>query len=73
MKIPLLRILQLRLKVPLLRAMNLRSSSEIAEASATVLKFPYNQRVEQGLIRELSAFIGEKSLSNSSDLTNELL
>ncbi|CAJ0913616.1 13336_t:CDS:2, partial [Entrophospora sp. SA101] len=40
-------------------------SSEIAEASATVLKFSYNQRVEQGLIRELSAFIGEKSLSNS--------
>ncbi|CAJ0829045.1 10263_t:CDS:2 [Entrophospora sp. SA101] len=40
-------------------------SSKIAEASATVLKFPYNQRVEQGLIRELSAFIDEKSLSNS--------
>ncbi|CAH1766798.1 1223_t:CDS:2, partial [Entrophospora sp. SA101] len=39
--------------------------SEIAEASATVLKFPYNQRVEQGLIRELSAFIDKKSLSNS--------
>ncbi|CAJ0909785.1 6103_t:CDS:2 [Entrophospora sp. SA101] len=46
-------------------------SSEIVGASTMVLdtehhfseiKIPYNQKVEQGLMRELSAFINEKAL-----------
>ncbi|CAJ0878863.1 15782_t:CDS:2 [Entrophospora sp. SA101] len=38
-------------------------TTEIAELAR--LKIPYNQKVEQGLIHELSAFINEKSNSNS--------
>ncbi|CAH1769012.1 10780_t:CDS:1 [Entrophospora sp. SA101] len=47
------------------------SSSEVQSVISTKInptteiKIPYNQKVEQGLIRELSVFINEKSPSNS--------
>ncbi|CAJ0910628.1 10221_t:CDS:2, partial [Entrophospora sp. SA101] len=40
------------------------SSNQEQSAISSEIKIPYNQKVEQGLICELSTFINEKSLSN---------
>ncbi|CAJ0894115.1 6050_t:CDS:2 [Entrophospora sp. SA101] len=52
------------------------SGNPTTEAQSTVsseIKIPYNQKVEQGLMHELSEFIDEKSLSNSiSDIISAL-
>ncbi|CAG8636552.1 1880_t:CDS:2, partial [Diversispora eburnea] len=40
-------------------------SSESGAHCSAIIKTPYNQKVEQGLICELSTFTNEKSLSNS--------
>ncbi|CAG8800510.1 1315_t:CDS:2, partial [Gigaspora margarita] len=39
--------------------------SQTQSTTSSEIKIPYNQKVEQGLICELSTFINEKSLSNS--------
>nr|CAG8622833.1 7425_t:CDS:2 [Entrophospora candida] len=41
------------------------SSNQEQSAISSEIKIPYNQKVEQGLMHELSEFIDEKSLSNS--------
>ncbi|CAG8768659.1 3470_t:CDS:1, partial [Acaulospora morrowiae] len=41
------------------------SSNQKQSAISSEIKIPYNQKVEQGLISELSTFINKKSLSNS--------
>ncbi|CAH1770921.1 3481_t:CDS:1, partial [Entrophospora sp. SA101] len=40
------------------------SSNQEQSAISSEIKIPYNQKIEQGLICELSTFINEKSLSN---------